>query len=88
MKESSASRRYGHREDCTLLFDLEPLFVVEVQDSAHGTSYIVGDKFDFFTTRDKPILTEKSIKDSLIDYKAERMEKIREDTETTGLEYL
>jgi hypothetical protein len=93
-RESSASKRYGHREDCTLLFDLHPLFVVEqVHEDARGTVYLVGDREGSFTLDYKPALSELQIKHLLNKLKQERLEKIqeacpRDPVQTTGLEHL
>lgn len=87
---SAACRRYNHREDCTLLFDKHPLYVVEIINE-FGVNYRVGDSISFFTTDVKPELSEGNLRKMLHEYNEERMEKIREDcegTKETGLEYL
>lgn len=93
---SPAFRRYSHREDCTLLFDLAPLFVVEqVYEDSRGTVYIVGDNLGLFTLDYKPELVEGSLRKLLSKLQQEKLDKIQQDCETdplpvkyTGLEYL
>lgn len=72
---SHAQRRYGHREDCTILFDVKNHYVVEQQfEDSRGTIYIVGDRSGFFTTDDKPDLNFFSIAVSLQKFREEREE--------------
>lgn len=90
---SPAFRRYSHREDCTLLFDLYPLFVVEqVHEDERGIVYLVGDREGLFTLDYKPELTETALLSLLVELKRERLEKIKADipdpVQTTGLEHL
>ena len=91
-RESSASKRYGHREDCTLLFDKHPLFVVEQQHVTGLRIYLVGDREGLFTLDESPLLREDVITDLLKELRAEKLQKIEADCQqvpfNTGLEWL
>lgn len=93
ISQSPAFRRYEHREDCTLLFDKHPIFVVEQQhQDARGTVYLVGNKQGYFTLGEKPKLEEEFLEELLYDLNYQKLEKIRADvedsTKSTGLEHL
>jgi len=90
---SPAFRRYEHREDCTLLFDKHPIFVVEQQhQDTRGTVYLVGNKEGYFTLGEKPKLEEQFLVNLLYDLNYQKLEKIRIDvedsTKTTSLKNL
>ena len=90
---SVASKRYSHRENCTLLFDKHPLFVVEqVNEDSRGTLYLVGDNLSLFTIDTKPTLEEGSILRLLGELQQEKLEKLKTSClrapSYSGLEYL